>query len=164
MRFVLCPRCELNYIMDNEPYCKVCLQEMHGTAPVEEELCSVCHEMPVVPGYDMCAICLREMKGETGSTPSTDSDGDRESQDSMDSSTIGEMDSVTSMDEILPDTEDNSGEYGELDHQLSLENMREVLASQLEQQPTALMVSALQLMRAQTPSWICLPQNRKLVQ
>ena len=47
---------------------------------------------------------------------------------------------------------------------VSLENMREVLASQLEQQPTALMVSALQLMRAQTPSWICLPQNRKLVQ
>lgn len=47
---------------------------------------------------------------------------------------------------------------------VSLETMREVLASQLEQRPTAVMLAALQLMRAEIPAWICLPQARKLVQ
>ena len=51
MKLVKCPRCELNYITENEKYCKVCLREMKGDAPKDEiELCSVCNEAPALPG------------------------------------------------------------------------------------------------------------------
>ena len=51
MKLVKCPRCELNYITENEKYCKVCLREMKGEAPKDEvELCSVCNEAPALPG------------------------------------------------------------------------------------------------------------------
>ena len=44
MKLVKCPRCELNYITENEKYCKVCLREMKGESPKDEvELCSVCN-------------------------------------------------------------------------------------------------------------------------
>lgn len=47
MKLVKCPRCELNYITENEKYCKVCLREMKGESPKDEvELCSVCNEAP----------------------------------------------------------------------------------------------------------------------
>ena len=53
MKLVKCPRCELNYITENEKYCKVCLREMKGEAPKDEvELCSVCNEAPALPGRD----------------------------------------------------------------------------------------------------------------
>lgn len=121
MKLSLCPRCELNYITETETYCKVCLQEMHGSAPVDEvELCSVCNENPVLPGRDVCLMCLKEMGGAVDST-------DEPSRDSaVDSLEIG-MDSVAQMDEILPVMDDdmNSQEFGEMEHALSLESVRE---------------------------------------
>ena len=33
MKLVKCPRCELNYITENEKYCKVCLREMRARPP-----------------------------------------------------------------------------------------------------------------------------------
>ena len=30
MNLVKCPRCDLNYILDTEKLCKVCLREMKG--------------------------------------------------------------------------------------------------------------------------------------
>ena len=33
----LCPRCELNYITEDEEYCSVCRDELHGIVPEEEE-------------------------------------------------------------------------------------------------------------------------------
>ena len=30
MGFKKCPRCELNYILDTEKYCKVCMRELRG--------------------------------------------------------------------------------------------------------------------------------------
>lgn len=59
-----CPRCELNYIRDEEKYCNVCKREMKGEADVEDgvALCTECGENPVVKGSDLCAICLREAR------------------------------------------------------------------------------------------------------
>lgn len=121
MKLSLCPRCELNYITESEQYCKVCLQEMHGSAPVDEvELCSICNENPVLPGRDVCLVCLKEMGGSTSSTDESDRD------EAVDGSSIG-MDSVATMDEILPVMEDDipSQEFGEIDNALSLESVRE---------------------------------------
>ena len=62
MNLVKCPRCDLNYIREDEKYCKVCLQEMKGESRSEEiELCSICNEEPCLPGKDVCLFCLREM-------------------------------------------------------------------------------------------------------
>ncbi len=61
-----CPKCELNYIREDEQYCNVCLRSMKkrkGTAePEEERICSECGEAPAVKGHDLCEACLREQK------------------------------------------------------------------------------------------------------
>ena len=58
-----CPRCELNYIQEDQTLCAVCKKEMMGT--VEEdfsEICIVCGEHKVVPGGDLCVRCMEEEK------------------------------------------------------------------------------------------------------
>lgn len=122
MKLSKCPRCELNYITETEKYCKVCLREMKGDAPKEEiELCSVCNEQPALPGRDMCLFCLKEMNG------SGRSDDNQDQPEAVDSSTIGGMDSVATMDEIIPEIDEDipSQEFGEIESELSLERVRE---------------------------------------
>ena len=121
MKFVLCPRCELNYITETEKYCKVCLREMKGDAPRDEiELCSVCNEAPALPGRDVCLFCLKEMSGQ-------DNRDDDTEQEHVDTASIGGMDSVSTMDEIIPEIDEDipSQEYGEIENELSLESVRE---------------------------------------
>lgn len=123
MKLVKCPRCELNYITENEKYCKVCLREMKGDAPKDEiELCSVCNEAPALPGRDVCLFCLKEMSGGDNRT-----DDSQESEEHVDSASIVAMDSVSTMDEIIPEIDEDipSQEYGEIESELSLESVRE---------------------------------------
>lgn len=120
MRLVMCPRCELNYMGENEQYCKVCQRELHGDAAQDEvELCSVCNEAPALPGRDICLFCLKEMN-------QTDDEAEEpEAEEAIDSTSIGNIDSVTQMDEILPEMEEDNREYGEMEDELSLESVRE---------------------------------------
>ena len=123
MKLVKCPRCDLNYIREDEKYCKVCLQEMKGESRSEEiELCSICNEEPCLPGKDVCLFCLREMNK---SNSADDTDNGTETEN-VDTSTIGDMDAVSGMDEIIPDVEEEeTDEFGEIDQELSLEDVRE---------------------------------------
>lgn len=58
-----CPRCELNYIRDDEKVCNVCRRDMKGVPDADEQaLCIECGENPVVNGRDLCAYCLRELR------------------------------------------------------------------------------------------------------
>ena len=122
MNFVLCPRCELNYMPSTDKYCKVCMQEMHSEGKEEEvELCSICNENPVLPGRDVCMMCLKEMSSQTESDPQTDGDagiqeGDMDEMDDM--GEMDEMDTDMSTDEmeVFPDMEEDT---------LSLERVRE---------------------------------------
>ncbi len=63
-----CPKCELNYIRDDEKFCNVCLREIkrgqHGRAEEDEEtiMCTECGEAPAVRGGELCADCLREQR------------------------------------------------------------------------------------------------------
>ena len=116
-----CPRCELNYITPDQKYCKVCLREMKGDSGSDEvELCSICNEAPALPGKDVCLFCLREMNKSNSEETETEQDG-------VDAESIGDMDDVTDMDEIIPEGDDNipGQEYGEIEHELSLEEVRE---------------------------------------
>ena len=95
---------------------------MKGEGKTEEvELCSICNEAPALPGKDVCLFCLKEMN------QNDSEDGENGDQGSVDASNIGDMDSVSGMDEIIPDPDDsmNPQEYGEMEHELSLEEVRE---------------------------------------
>lgn len=120
MKLVLCPRCELNYMGENEQYCKVCQRELHGDTYADEvEMCSICNESPALPGRDICLFCLKEMNQQAGE------EEENQEQEPTDTSNIGDMDSVAQMDEILPEMEDNSGEFSEMADELSLESVQE---------------------------------------
>ena len=126
MNLVKCPRCDLNYIREDEKYCKVCLRELKGENSQDEvELCSICNEEPALPGRDVCLFCLKEMN-KSNSTPDDDS-VDSDGGESVDTASIGDMDSVSGMDEIIPEDYENipSQEYGEIEEELSLEDVRE---------------------------------------
>ena len=93
MRLIKCPRCELNYINEEEKICSVCRREVRGETEQYDmiELCSECGEHPVVPGTELCAYCLKELSRRTAE--STDDTLEHEN------TSIG-IDSVSTMDEI----------------------------------------------------------------
>ena len=67
MGFIKCPRCELNYIKEEEQYCPVCKREMKGEVHEDPfELCSICNENLVMPGKDVCMVCYKEMTQQQG--------------------------------------------------------------------------------------------------
>ena len=126
MQLIKCPRCDLNYIREDEKYCKVCLRELKGEKNAEEvELCSICNEEPALPGRDVCIFCLKEMN-KSNSLPEEQEEGTAEP---VDTNSIGDMDSVSGMDEIIPEVEEDSEipsqEFGEIENELSLEDVRE---------------------------------------
>ena len=126
MNLIKCPRCDLNYIREDEKYCKVCLREMKGEKQADEmELCSICNEEPCLPGKDVCLFCLKEMN----KSNSNDDTQNEEMTEGLEPGNIGDMDSVSGMDEIIPDVEDDSEipsqEFGEIENELSLEDVRE---------------------------------------
>ena len=94
---------------------------MKGESRSDEiELCSICNEEPALPGKDVCLFCLREMN-KSNSTDDTDTGVEAEN---VDTATIGDMDAVSGMDEIIPE-EEESDEFGEIDQEMSLEDVRE---------------------------------------
>ena len=119
MRLIKCPRCELNYIEEGEGYCKICKREMKGEGSREEnELCSICNERPVMPGKDVCYYCYKDMSGEEPS---------QEEGDGPVAVEVG-IDPVSSMDEIVSDTETDDipeGEFQEIESEMSLDEMGE---------------------------------------
>ncbi len=70
-KYVLCPRCELNYIREGEEYCDVCKAELKKGPQLifavdesEEqemlELCPKCHQNYLRPGEEICSKCSKE--------------------------------------------------------------------------------------------------------
>ena len=121
MNLVKCPRCDLNYILDTEKLCKVCLREMKGNHVEDEmEMCSVCNAAPALPGHDVCLSCLKEMSNST-------SDQDiEENVASVDENAIS-LNSVSNMDEIIPQISEDipESEFGDIENELSLESVIE---------------------------------------
>jgi len=70
--YILCPRCELNFIdADEQDYCEVCLKELTGVKSFvdnleeeesgeEMELCPLCGENRMRFGEDMCDECKKK--------------------------------------------------------------------------------------------------------
>lgn len=100
MALVKCPRCELNYILDGGDLCTVCRKEVHGGSDQDDiaELCSECGENPAVPGGELCLSCLKEMARRLSPTATED--------DLIPEEASLEIDSVSTMDEIAIDIDD----------------------------------------------------------
>lgn len=121
MAMVKCPRCELNYINEDEGFCKICKREMKGEKHQEDiEICTVCNEAPALPGKDICLFCLKEMN------KNSDEDADEEIAASPDEPNL-DIDPVSTMDEIIPDIQEDipEREYDEIDSDLSLDELGE---------------------------------------
>ena len=120
MKLVKCPRCELNYIQEDEDYCKICKREMKGERQHDEiEMCTVCNEAPALPGKDVCLFCLKEMN-------SNNDRHDDENEGRVGESSLG-IDPVSSMDEIIPEIDEEipEREYDEIESDLSQDEMGE---------------------------------------
>lgn len=92
-----CPRCELNYILDDGELCTVCREEVRGKQTRDDVsmICSVCGERPALAGEDMCKQCLAEIR--PVEILSTD-DG----HDDASGGAELEPDSASSLDEMQP--------------------------------------------------------------
>ena len=110
-KYIKCPRCELNYILEGEDYCNVCKNEMkhHSENDDDElldfeemELCPVCGQNYIKEDETMCYEC----KGKGGADGSDDSD-----KDYADDSRISPENDVDHDDD---DDDYNSG-FGEVD-------------------------------------------------
>ncbi len=83
--YIICPRCELNYIDgDEQEYCEVCLKELSGAKTFaddfeeeieeETELCPICGDNYMRAGEKMCDEC--KAKSEYEEEPNDDPDDD----------------------------------------------------------------------------------------
>ena len=115
MTLVKCPRCELNYLRNNESICKICHRELYGNQPIEEvETCSTCNEAPALPGKDVCLYCLREMNKQKGVK--------EELEEPVE---IG-LDPVSGMEEMIPDiANEDDPDFHVMGDALALEEMSE---------------------------------------
>lgn len=118
MGMILCPRCELNYMDENDKVCKICLREIKGTEPKDEiELCTICNEAPAIPGRDVCLFCMREMNKQKKI-------GKEEIDEPVD--TDENLESDLDPDLETPEIDDDKdSELEKLDDELSLEELGE---------------------------------------
>ena len=136
MGFIKCPRCELNYIREEEQFCSVCKREMRGEEQEElVELCSVCGENPVMPGKDVCYACYKEMN--QNSDGDDDELQDHEPGDGAPRGDEMELDDVTEMEDVPMDDiseglPDGMGEQLSLEEEQSREE-EEALAEEEEE-------------------------------
>ncbi len=83
--YIICPRCELNYIdADEQEYCEVCLKELSGAKTFaddfeeevdeETELCPICGDNYMRAGEKMCDECKAKSEYEEESTDDPDDD------------------------------------------------------------------------------------------
>ncbi len=75
-RYIICPRCELNFIdADEQEYCDVCVKELSGERTFsdgfdaeesmeETEICPICGENYMVLGEKMCEECKKKSQYE----------------------------------------------------------------------------------------------------
>jgi len=89
-RYVLCPRCELNFIdADKDEYCEVCVKELRGEKTIsddfdleegteETELCPICGENYMVYGEKMCEECKKKSEYQEEDEVEEEEDIDKE--------------------------------------------------------------------------------------
>lgn len=64
MAVIKCPRCDINFIREDDKFCSICKREMKGEMPKEElpDMCIECGEHVTMRGEDICIFCYNERK------------------------------------------------------------------------------------------------------
>ena len=102
IRYIKCPRCELNYIdPEKQEVCDVCLKELKGIPSdmdeIDEEedlateLCPVCGENMMRPGEKMCEECRKKAEYEE-EPDALDDEDDAEWREYLDDDTDADLD------------------------------------------------------------------------
>jgi hypothetical protein len=71
-KFKKCPRCDLNYILEEEDLCDICKKELNGVnfGEIDEaedeldEICPVCRINFLEEGETICPACLEKQQAE----------------------------------------------------------------------------------------------------
>ena len=128
VRYVKCPRCELNYIdEEKQEYCDICIAEMKGNklqfadlddadfeeldADIEQtELCPVCGINQMRYGDKMCEACKKEQEYED--EEEVDIDKDEEWKNYLDDDEDGDLtiDDETLQEELAAEMEEDEEE------------------------------------------------------
>lgn len=123
MGFIKCPRCELNYIPEEEKHCNVCKKELLGEADADEieDLCVECGERIAIKSSDLCIICLRERKRTEAFEKTNDekSEDEEEDEDKPDVEDAEELDLDIQEEDIPPN------ELDEIDKELAEEDIED---------------------------------------
>ena len=121
MAFIRCPRCELNFMREDEQLCSVCRRELQGDLQEDTyELCSICGENPVMPGRDVCYACHKEMM-QQDEDQEEEEEEEEESQDiEIDMENVADMEELE-VDEIPDDIPEDIGEQISLEEERSRE-------------------------------------------
>lgn len=112
-RYKKCPRCELNYILEEEDYCEVCKAELKGiNTEIEDEediLCPKCKQNYVEAGEKFCAACLQKMQDDW------DEDVKPDVEEDEDLTSLSEMEEQEWADDEIDSFDDNDGFGNEAD-------------------------------------------------
>lgn len=131
VRYIKCPRCELNYIdAEKQEYCDVCLKEMRGIPTdadeIDEadddlptELCPVCGENMMRPGDKMCEECRKKAEFEE---EEPDPEEDDEWREYLDDDTDTDLDSeIGEIDEEFDEEAEEDEEFRDDEDEEDLE-------------------------------------------
>ncbi len=118
--YVLCPRCELNYINKKDKLCTVCKAELglidkDVLLPDEEEigvekLCPICHVNYIGEDEEICFLCQKE-RDEKGENKDDEWDYDAEADADVVDDDVDDLDGM-----MLTDEDEMSEEDDELDY------------------------------------------------
>ena len=121
-KYKKCPRCELNWIPEDEDYCDVCKAELKigGATLLEDEdedelLCPVCRTNYIEHGEKMCSECARKAgKPGIGEEYEKDDQPDEKDETEVSFDELAEEEAWNDYDEPFDDNEDfDSDDYGE---------------------------------------------------
>lgn len=142
VRYVKCPRCELNYIdAEKQNYCDVCLKEMKGirtdadeleeeeAAELPTELCPVCGENMMRAGEKMCEECRRRMEMED--EPDPEADDDDEWREYLDDDSDNIDDDIEDIGETFDENLEEEEEEEEIEYEDEEEDLEYVTGDEI---------------------------------
>lgn len=150
-KYIKCPRCELNYILEGEDYCHVCKSEMkHHTEADEDdllnledmELCPVCGVNYMKEDQTICDECRGKSKGDDldekswknddeDSSVSASSDIDSDDEDEEFNSGFSDIDpEEDDLDPYKTDDDDDLLDDSPIEFALDEEEMEEDIVSE----------------------------------
>ena len=126
-KYKKCPRCELNYILEDEDYCEICKQELKGIScnvelddDEEAELCPVCGINFLNEGEKICEACAAAKADEEKGSAIDDIEPDWNDEDEVgeDEMVDDESDDMElSLEDLAEEEEEEDDEYSGSDEE-----------------------------------------------